>query len=212
MLDDAESITILDHHISAQSDLSHLLSSGKIQSLFDLSRSGAMIAWNWFFPDEAAPKLIAHIQDRDLWQFKLPETRHVTTGLSSYPYDFELWDRFMFNKSNELDDLIRDGKAIERKLQTDISELIATGIRRMIIGGYEVPVLNVSSAYVSDAANIISVGEPFAACYWDHSRGRSFSLRVSDSDVDVSKVAKLYGGGGHIKAAGFTVDIGWEGE
>lgn len=212
MLEKAASITILDHHISAERDLSQLLASGKIKGMFDLSRSGAMLAWNWFHPDKVAPKLIEHIQDRDLWQFKLTGTRHITTGLSSYPYDFELWDKFMWNKSKELDDLRRDGEAIERKLQNDIVALIAAGVRRMVIGGYNVPVLNASSAYVSDAANTMSMGEPFAACYWDHGGGRSFSLRVSDSSVDVSEVAKLYGGGGHEKAAGFTVDIGWEGE
>jgi phosphoesterase RecJ-like protein len=33
------------------------------------------------------------------------------------------------------------------------------------------------------------------------------SLR-SDGTVDVSEIAKKYGGGGHIKAAGFVLDIG----
>jgi nanoRNase/pAp phosphatase (c-di-AMP/oligoRNAs hydrolase) len=40
---------------------------------------------------------------------------------------------------------------------------------------------------------------------------RIFSLR-SVGDFDVSAIAKIYGGGGHKNAAGFTVPIGWEGE
>ena len=32
------------------------------------------------------------------------------------------------------------------------------------------------------------------------------SLRTEKDDVDVSKIAKLFGGGGHKKAAGFTID------
>jgi len=158
------------------------------------------------------PKLIEHIQDRDLWQFKFEDTRNVTTGLSSYPYDFEVWDKLMANTSGELDGLKRDGIAIERKLQKDIQDLMASGVRRMIIGGYDVPVLNASTAYTSDAGNLLAEDEPFAACYWDHAGGRSFSLRSSKTGIDVSVVAKQYGGGGHIKAAGFTMDSGWEGE
>jgi oligoribonuclease NrnB/cAMP/cGMP phosphodiesterase (DHH superfamily) len=212
MLKTAASITILDHHITAEKELADLLTSGEVNGLFDMSKSGAMLAWEWFNPDKPSPKLIEHIQDRDLWQFKLDGTREVHAALSSYPYDFEVWDRLMAGTPDELDALKRDGEAIERKLQKDIKDLIASGVRRMVIGGYNVPVLNASSTYVSDAGNIMSMDEPFAACYWDHPGGRSFSLRSSETGVDVSEVAKQYGGGGHVKAAGFTVDMGWEGE
>ena len=118
----------------------------------------------------------------------------------------------MADNSGELEMLKRDGEAIERKLQKDVNDLIASGVRRMTIAGYDVPVLNAPSVYVSDAGHLMSTGEPFAACYWDHPDGRSFSLRSSDDGIDVAEVAKKYGGGGHKKAAGFTVGIGWEGE
>ena len=212
MLKTAASITILDHHISAEEDLSELLNSGKIKGLFDMRKSGAMLAWLWFNPDKQVPELIKHIQDRDLWQFKLEGTREINATLSSYPFDFMVWDKLMASNRHELETLKRDGEAIERRLQKDVKELITSGVRRMIIGGYDVPVLNAPSAYVSDAGHIMSQDEPFAACYWDHPDGRSFSLRSAEDGIDVAKVAKIYGGGGHKKAAGFTVEIGWEGE
>lgn len=212
MLKTAASITIIDHHISAQKDLSDLLKTKKIHGIFDMQKSGAMLAWEWFNPAKKAPKLIEHIQDRDLWQFKLEGTNQILAALSSYPFDFNEWDQFMAYSSDELDILKRDGEAIQRKLLKDIKDLIASGVRRMTIGGYNVPVLNAPSVFVSDAGNIMSVNEPFAVCYWDHPDGRSFSLRSSETGVDVSEVAKKYGGGGHIKAAGFTMEIGWEGE
>ncbi len=216
MLATAASITILDHHISAEEDLSELLKSGEIKGLFDMNQSGAMLAWLWFNPGLPVPELIAYIQDRDLWLFKLDGTQEINAALSSYPFDFKLWDSLMDSRSTTLEILRQEGQAIERKLQKDINTLIASGVRRMVIGGYDVPVLNASSAYVSDAGNIMSAGEPFAACYWDHPDGRSFSLRSRDDDglagVDVAEIAKKYGGGGHKHAAGFTVAIGWEGE
>ena len=48
-------------------------------------------------------------------------------------------------------------------------------------------------------------GEPFAACYWDTEGARVFSLRSADDGLDVSEIAKQYGGGGHVRAAGFSV-------
>ena len=212
MLKTAASITILDHHISAEENLSELLQVGTIKGLFDMDKSGAMLAWQWFIPDQQPPVLIKHIQDRDLWLFKLDGTREINAALSSYPFDFKVWDKLMSSNKDELKALKRDGEAIERKLQKDIKGLIASGVRRMVIAGYDVPVLNVSSAYVSDAGHIMSEGEAFAACYWDHPDGRSFSLRSAENGIDVAKVAKKYGGGGHKKAAGFTVQIGWEGD
>jgi len=213
MLETAVSITILDHHVSAEEDLRELLSSGSIKGLFDMEKSGAMLAWEWFNPGQEPPELIAHIQDRDLWTFKLSGTREIYSALSSYPHDFTVWDRLMSGDRQALESLKSDGEAIERKLQKDIEALIASGVRRMTIAGYDVPVLNAPAAYVSDAGHLLSIDEPFAACYWDHPDGRSFSLRSDgDKGINVADVAKRYDGGGHKNAAGFTVAIGWEGE
>lgn len=212
MLKTAASITILDHHITAVQELSELMDSGELKGLFNMNKSGAMLAWEWFHPEQQAPEIIAFIQDRDLWKFELEGSHEINAVLSSYPFDFSVWDTLMASGDAEIVDLKNIGVAIERKLQKDIEELLASGIRRMVIAGYDVPVLNAPSAYVSDAGHIMSINEPFAACYWDHAAGRSFSLRSSETGVDVAEVAKKFGGGGHAKAAGFTVKIGWEGE
>ena len=42
------------------------------------------------------------------------------------------------------------------------------------------------------------------------SRGRAarkVSLRASGGDIDVSAIARLNGGGGHVRAAGFSTDL-----
>jgi nanoRNase/pAp phosphatase (c-di-AMP/oligoRNAs hydrolase) len=81
----------------------------------------------------------------------------------------------------------------------------------MTIGGYDVPVANLPYMFASDAGNIMSEGEFFAASYFDTPDGRKFSLRSKDTGMDVSEIAKRFGGGGHARAAGFMMPIGWEG-
>jgi oligoribonuclease NrnB/cAMP/cGMP phosphodiesterase (DHH superfamily) len=79
----------------------------------------------------------------------------------------------------------------------------------MDIAGNNVPVLNAPYFWSPDAGHIMAQGEPFAACYWDVANGeRVFSLRSADDGVDVSEIAKKFGGGGHPHASGFKVRQG----
>ena len=96
-----------------------------------------------------------------------------------------------------LEQLRQDGIAIERKHQRDIGALIKSGTRRMQLAGHDVPVLNVPFTMASDAGNLLAQGEPFAVCYWDDSDSRVFSLRSSADGLDVSEIARSFGGGGH---------------
>jgi oligoribonuclease NrnB/cAMP/cGMP phosphodiesterase (DHH superfamily) len=222
MAETATSVLILDHHKTAQADLQGLPYAGanfgqfqnycqataggaKMGALFDMDRSGAGIAWDFFFPDEPRPALINHIEDRDLWLFKLEGTREIQANLFSYPYDFDVWDSLF---AGEVSALRSDGIAIERKHLKDVTELVGVTKRRMVIGGHDVPVANLPYTLTSDAGHLMCDGEAFAACYWDTATGRSFSLRSTDAGEDVSAIAQQYGGGGHRNAAGFTVPFG----
>ncbi len=173
-----------------------------IYALFDMNRSGAGIAWDFFHPGKARPVLIDHVEDRDLWRFALHGTREIQAALFSYPYRFEIWDQLMQAPTFEL---YQQGLCIERKHHKDVAELVAVAQRQMVIGHYDVPVASLPYTLASDAGHLMAQGQPFAACYYDKAAGRVFSLRSADDGVDVSEVAKLYGGGGHARAAGFTV-------
>jgi hypothetical protein len=80
---EAASVTILDHHLSAQRDLEPLLASGMILGQFDMERSGAMMAWNFAYPDMVPPLLVQYVQDRDLWTWAWPTPRKSVRGSAS---------------------------------------------------------------------------------------------------------------------------------
>ena len=204
MIPDAGSITIIDHHVSAARDLQPLLDAGEIDGIFDMQKSGAMLTWEWFHPGEPAPRLLEYIQDRDLYRFELPDSRAISSALFSWPQDFEIWDRLM---GGDLEELRQDGIAIERKHQRDIRALIKSGTRRMQLLNHEVPVINVPFTMASDAGNLLAQDAPFAVCYWDDSNGCVFSLRSGAQGVDVSEIARSFGGGGHRHAAGFSLSF-----
>jgi len=204
LADQVASLLILDHHKSALEDLAGFIHP-KVNMTFALDYSGARLAWTYFFPDQAPPPLLLHIEDRDLWRFALDGTREIQACLFSLPYDFDMWDRLM-----ELDDLSamrREGQAIDRKHHKDIEELLKITTRLMVIGGHCVPVANLPHTMASDATGLLAKDTLFAATYYDTEKERVFSLRSCKEGLDVSEVAKQYGGGGHRHAAGFRVSL-----
>lgn len=230
MAEQARQILILDHHKSAEQDLAPFIYTGgdalvreavwkqgggpKVVALFDMERSGAIMAWDFFHPGRRAPTLLRYIEDRDLWRFNMCSSRDIAAWLFSHPYEFALWQDFIdrFDEDDFQRSVVAQGQAITRKHEKDIAELVGIGQSRMVIGNHSVPVANLPYTMSSDAGHLMCEGEPFAACYWDRGDKRVFSLRSSDDGVDVSEVAVLYGGGGHRNAAGFEAEPGWSGE
>ena len=237
----ARSLVILDHHKSAAEDLSEMpklqpgatwagfqagvqagrdeqTNGGNCAALFDLERSGARIAWEFFVPQQPVPTLVQYVEDRDLWRFALPRSREIAANLFSYEYTLANWENaYWALQGGRVREWMSAGAAIERKHHKDIAELVATTRRRMTIGGHEVWVANLPHTLTSDAANLMAAdtgngGEPFAACYWDTPQGRVFSLRSRPDGADVAEIAKQYGGGGHKHAAGFRVKLDQLGE
>lgn len=233
MAQTARTMLVLDHHKSAAADLevgtrvfdeqmAHIgridtwrngreawtrhveaFSSDRlIMALFDMERSGAGIAWDFFHPGKARPAFLDHVEDRDLWRFALQHTREICAAVHSHPYTFEAWDALAAETTYSL---YQQGLVLERAREKDIAEQIAQCRRELVIGNYRVPAASIPRSLVSDAAGQMAKGSAFAACYQDTHAGRKFDLRSTPDGVDVSEVAALYGGGGHARAAGFTV-------
>lgn len=191
-------------HIQSCAEMDRCENIGRaiVYAFFDMERSGAGIAWDFFHPDTERPALVNHVEDRDLWRFALPGSREINAAIFSYPYVFDVWDALAESSPSFLR---LQGDAIERKQQKDIAELVRVCIRRLTIAGHDVPVASLPYTLTSDAGALMARGEPFAACYWDTAAGRTFSLRAEARGLDVSLIAAQYGGGDHAKAAGFRV-------
>jgi len=202
----ANKIIHIDHHASAIIDMQGFDAIEKYYSE-DNSASGAMLCWRYFFPETEPIDLVKSVDDRDRWAFKIPGTREVQASIFSYEYTFENWDMLA---SLPITQLENEGKAIDRKHFKDIKELVGAMTRRMNIAGYNVPVINVPYTLGSDAGNILAKNEPFSAYYYEKKDRVEFGLRSDSKNpdaIDVSKIAVMFGGGGHKNAAGFSVSF-----
>jgi len=197
-------LDVLDHHKSAEAEL-----EGLNFCYFDMDRSGAVLAWEWWHGLEPVPLLLKYVQDRDLWRFWLWEGREVTAWLRSYPRDFETWNVLSRQVESAFGRVALEGRALLR-LQDQLVEVMCRQVTLIELGGHRVPVAN-ATVFFSDVGERLCQlypDAPFAAYYMDRADGvRQWGLR-SRGDFDVSLVAKAYGGGGHLAAAGFVQPAG----
>lgn len=222
LLKTAGMIIHLDHHQSSIQDLEGLEQEfpDNYRPKFDIGRSGAGLAWDYFNFDKPRPKLVDYVEDRDIWAWKLPNSREINATIGSYDMTFENWDAL---SNMDMHDTINQGLAINRQIDRWIKEITAVNTKYMVIGGFKVPVLNLPYFLSSEAGHYLAQQQydnaikfnkipRFAATYSDGSKDRKFSLRSVEEGMDVSKIAEKYGGGGHKHAAGFRMDPGWEGD
>ncbi len=204
MADQAASILILDHHKSAMEDMVGFSRPNCIIT-FDMARSGAMMAWDYFKPwgSTTGLEFIRFIQDRDLWKKELSGTEEFTMGLRSYPQDLELWATFF--KQGPLK-CIEEGIGILRYYRQTVEAAKAIAYEAEL-DGTKVLVCNSTFALASDVAGELSEGRPFAAVYYETAEGYTYSLRSRAGGLDVSAIAKKFGGGGHAQASGFKSKV-----
>lgn len=214
LAEEAESITILDHHKTAEAEmaqLNHVNKPNNVHCIFDMNKSGAQLAWEFFCHDEgSAPWLVRFVEDNDLGRWAFNETRDVLSSIYSYDYTMENWDMLFHTCESEvrLQNLIAEGVAISRKQDKDIRELLAVFQVTGNIGGYEVPMANMPYTFSTQAGRLMALGKPFSAVWYATKNGVEYSLRSIDGAIDVSEIAKIYGGGGHARAAGFRLPYG----
>ncbi len=200
----AQNVIILDHHQTAEKNLTPLLAQQVIQGEFDMNRSGAVMAWHYFHPGQAVPPLLEYIQDRDLWRLALEDTHAVNMALRGYPMEFTVWDKLMA----DVPKLVTEGRPIYRYFLQEL-ESFKKQARRAIIGGVEVPFVNAPKGYASDLAGELAENQPFACVYYDSATARNYSLRAREGGMNVAEIAEQYGGGGHARASGFRQELPW---
>jgi uncharacterized protein len=87
-------VVVLDHHHTAKLELESMAEEYNSEPYlirFDMAKSGAVLAWEYFHPNIPVPEFMLYLQDRDLWKFCLPMSREVSAAVRSYPYDFQKW-------------------------------------------------------------------------------------------------------------------------
>jgi oligoribonuclease NrnB/cAMP/cGMP phosphodiesterase (DHH superfamily) len=217
------SLRIYDHHKTAQAVL-----EGADYAIFDMKRSGAGLAWDYLFGEikceifeddkptgrfiEAADALprpwwVNYVEDQDLWNWALPHSQEINAYLMVQPRTVEAWDKII--EMNETAATVL-GVGVRQYIEYYTRSVLAES-QEGIFWGYKTGVVNMPYAGVSEvgAALVETKGYEIGLAWFERGDGiTQFSMRShKGGPVDVSAIAKMYGGGGHPSAAGFQVSI-----
>jgi len=199
----ASSLIVLDHHIGAEADIKSIKNY-----VYDINYSGAVLAWSYLFPDKPTPKLFLYLEQGDLYKFDLPRTLDIKTYIYALPMDFQLYEKLLeeFEDEKKLETFANKG-AVFSEYRQIILEHIARKAGDVEFEGYRVLAVNAPHEFRSDLGNYLATKKPpFGIVWYPEKNDFSFSLRGTGS-VNLSEIAKKYGGGGHHNAASFRWDI-----
>jgi hypothetical protein len=171
-------------------------------AILDMNRSGVGLVQEW---TGAYVPFLAHVEDRDLWRFKLPYTAEVFAAVTSRPYTVDAWD---WMESLPLEDLITEGRAIQRYRDKLIADTVETAWLERLPTGHVCWCAASPYAIGSDVAGELTKRDPtgFAAYFVHYGTRIRFGLRSGPEGADVAAIAETVGGGGHKHASGFEVD------
>jgi hypothetical protein len=197
-------VTAIDHHVSQEgaTKLTHKYS-------YDVNHSGAVLAWNYFHPGQSVPFLLKCVEDRDIWKWKVPHSLEFLMCLDLEPFEFKAWTRLAkhLNDPQMRKKYLSDGKLLVRHYRSLYGKLIPHA-ELVKFEGKKVYALNCPYYFADDLGHDLALKTKSFAILWAESKGRiKVSLR-SEGGVDVSKIAKKYGGGGHRQSSGFSFPVG----
>ena len=203
LVKDNKKVIALDHHISAEktTKMAH-------KYVYALNHSGAVIAWNYFFPKRKVPALLQHIEDIDIWKFTVPNTKEIMSFMELADYDFKIWNKIARDLENpkKKKEYIAKGALLLFYAKRIIDKLVLKAAP-VKFAGYKTFAVN-SPILQSEIGNALTKKLPPIGIVWSEKEGGiRVSLR-SNGKVDVSKIAGKYGGGGHKAAAGFSFPVG----
>ena len=203
----AHSVTVLDHHESAEKELQRFFDEDQISGTFDMKRSGAGITWEHFHPNKQMPYSYKLIQMRDLWLHKGHKLEKSVDYLTSALYSRDMTIQAFDDMYLKSDLLIAEGKVLIRQLDKR-KEAALKKWRWATYNNHKIVVINDTSSEVLNNILLKNENADYAVGYTDISDKTVYSLRSTDERVNVSEVAVSLGGGGHSNASGCSTKLG----
>jgi len=207
VLEKTKRVIWIDHHVTAK-EYPYIGNVGGLRDFENKSRSGCELTWEYFCGEENVPDVVRLIGDYDKWALKYkPDSFNFYEGLkleNTNPKAL-IWKN-LFDKtfgSQWTQDIIEHGKTAVIYRNNYCNDMCKEY-------GYEVEF----EGHKGFATNIYrfgsqGFGERFSKydfCISYIYDGKQFIISIYSENIDISAIAKKYGGGGHLNAAGWICE------
>ena len=198
----AERLVLLDHHKSAAEKLTGFACRCGVVH-FDMDKSGARLAWEFFHPEETLPDLVRYVEDRDLWNWQYPRVRPSWRRWT--------WSRSILRAGRKLPSSIRRRRLpswrAARPWTRNSTSWPPTWLRAPLpvtFNGQQGLMLNAPGVFHSLLGEMLSKRSGSFALLWSAGKAAWSRWGCARSAVSIASLAESMGGGGHAQAAVFA--------
>lgn len=198
----------IDHHLSVIKEYDEAVKKGKpeIKGIRRVGTAAICLTWEYFYPDRQIPEGIKLIGLNDLFMLEDKRVRPFEYAIQSQgvnrPQD-EIWKR-LINNEVDIKATVEKGKAILSWIKARNYRLVRSLAFESQYMGYKCICANMPQGY-SEFFDSLPDRQQFDVMinfYMNKKNGWNLSFYTEKEDVDVSKIAATFGGGGHQKASG----------
>jgi hypothetical protein len=219
----AKNVVILDHHKTSIDafELCKSICPVNLHVILDNERSGCQITWDYFH-QLPRPWFVDYTGDRDLWTWKLPNSREITQVFFENnmldPYYLDNITKLIKYTGEQINDLVKEGSLLLKFQKKQIDMACSRALEAVMIVNeqkYNVWLGTMTNGDRSELGNSLAnkplnstgllpdfsatwIYEPKFREWWISLRGHKFS-------PDLSNIAGFYDGGGHKNSSAFTI-------
>jgi oligoribonuclease NrnB/cAMP/cGMP phosphodiesterase (DHH superfamily) len=211
LIDKGCDVIWIDHHktaIDAFNDyLDFIEKDLRVKGIRENGTAACALTWKYLYPDKEMPFFVELIADYDVWTWKYTERTQYLNNILYSKYcqpNAKIWED-MYNETF-LADLLYQGKIMEEYRKADLKRYMRTMSFQTTVSGHKALAVN-RSGLSSNVYDLVDKddAEILMTFGYDGTNTRVSLYSINKSAVDVSEIAKTYGGGGHADAAGFTL-------
>ena len=194
----------IDHHKTAQAYNYGTRLDG-LREFREKLYAGCELTWLYFYPNKEIPSWVKLIGDRDCWRWSLGKNAEFfNEGIKLYNTSPQstLWEQFFWGgETNIIERIINEGRVCLRYRDNFCKDYIKSYSFETTFRGYKCLACGL---YMFGSELFGEKFNDYDICISYEFLGDKWIISLYSQKIDVSLIAKEYGGGGHQNAAGFV--------
>ncbi|MBR2299844.1 MAG: hypothetical protein IJ870_04645 [Alphaproteobacteria bacterium] len=201
-------LTWIDHHVSIINEYEERIKAGEkpIKGSRKVGTAAIILTWRYFYPDKRLPlgiKLLGLNDIFDLEDKRVRPFEYAMQALGVNKPNEKIWGQLIRDEV-EINPMVEKGRAILSYIHNRNYRLVRAQAFVSEFEGYKCICANIPQGYSEfyDSLDNIADYDVMVNFFMNKKNCWNLSFYTAKEDIDVSKIAAKFGGGGHAKAAG----------
>ena len=201
-------LTWIDHHVSIINEYEERIKAGEkeIKGIRQVGVAAIILTWQYFYPKKRLPLGIKLLGLNDVFDLQDKRVRPFEYAMQSMGVNKpgeKIWGQLIRDEI-EINPMVERGKAILSYIRNRNYRLARAQAFVSEIDGYKCICANIPQGYSEfyDSLDDVEDYDVMVNFFMNKKNCWNLSFYTAKDDIDVSKIASQFGGGGHAKAAG----------